>query len=72
MAIGERDHARVGAVKTDKAFQALATAMLKEIGTSHLSVSAPSMSAGTGVGLRLEELGGERIVRGHRNAVASP
>jgi carboxyl-terminal processing protease len=51
-------------VKTDKDFEALASAMLKEIGTSHIYIVPPkdSQASGVGIGVDFREIGGETIV----------
>ncbi|MBV9992887.1 MAG: hypothetical protein JOZ72_16535 [Alphaproteobacteria bacterium] len=63
-AVGARYRARLGTVKTDKDFDALASAMLDEIGTSHLYIVAPknSPASGAGIGVEFRELGGETVV----------
>lgn len=62
-AIGERYRARAREVRTDDAFAALASAMLAEVPSSHLSIRRPAASAGAaGVGARTETLDGETVV----------
>jgi carboxyl-terminal processing protease len=63
-AVGDRYRARLGGVKTDAQFEALVTAMLKEIGTSHIGIGPPSGSkaSGAGVGIKFKEIGGATIV----------
>jgi carboxyl-terminal processing protease len=63
-AIGGRYRAKLAGVANDRQFEALATAMLKEIGTSHLYIVPPSASsaAGSGVGIHLRTLDGADIV----------
>lgn len=63
-AVGIRYRARVASVKTDEDFKALASAMLNEIGTSHLYIVAPSRSAasGVGIGVGYRELDGSVLV----------
>jgi carboxyl-terminal processing protease len=62
--VGDKYRARLGGVTNDKQFDALASAMLAEIGTSHLYIVPPSASSasGTGIGVRFHEIGGETIV----------
>ncbi|HWA90023.1 MAG TPA: S41 family peptidase [Rhizomicrobium sp.] len=62
--IGERYRARVAGVKTDKEFAALASAMLKEIGTSHLYLVPPraSSAAAVGVGMQFTAIAGQDIL----------
>jgi carboxyl-terminal processing protease len=62
--IGAQYRAKIGAVQTDKQFEALATRMLGELGVSHLYVVAPSASAanGLGVGVKFRKLDGKYVV----------
>jgi carboxyl-terminal processing protease len=62
--VGDKYRARLGGVTNDKQFAALASAMLAEIGTSHLYIVPPSASSasGTGIGVRFHQIGGETIV----------
>lgn len=63
-AVGDKYRARLGGVTNDKQFEALASAMLAEIGTSHLYILPPSASSasGTGIGVRFHEIDGATIV----------
>ena len=63
-AVGARYRARLGKVKTDRDFEALATAMLDEIGTSHIYIVPPkdSQASGAGIGVDFREIGKETIV----------
>lgn len=63
-AVGARYRARLAGVTTDKDFEALASAMLKEIGTSHIHILPPqtSSASGVGIGVRFREINGETIV----------
>lgn len=63
-AVGARYRPRAAGVKTDTEFQALASAMLREIGTSHLYIVAPAASAAfkTGIGVQFQEMDGNQIV----------
>ena len=60
--VGERYRAKLGA--TDKDFEALASAMLKEIGTSHIYIlpRKDSSASGVGIGVHFRELNGQTIV----------
>jgi carboxyl-terminal processing protease len=64
-AVGARYRARIAGVKTDAQFDALVSAMLAEIGTSHLYIVAPSASSASkvGVGIELAQIGRDEIVR---------
>ncbi len=60
-AVGARYRVQLGGVHDDKAFEALASAMLKEIGTSHIYIVPPqgSSASGAGIGVRFQEIGGD-------------
>lgn len=62
-AIGARYRARLLAVHDDKAFARLASAMLGEIGTSHLYILPPKVSSasGTGIGVQWQSVAGQTI-----------
>src|SRR5215475_5308231 len=63
-AVGARYRARLGGVKNDKDFETLASAMLEEIGTSHIYIVPPknSSASGAGIGVDFRDIGGETIV----------
>lgn len=63
-AIGARYRTELSGVKTDKEFEVLASAMLKEIGTSHLYLVPPqdSPASGAGIGIGFREMDGEVLV----------
>ncbi|MGN6516435.1 MAG: S41 family peptidase [Rhizomicrobium sp.] len=61
-AIGAQYRARLGAVKTDREFELLATQMLDELGVSHLYVVPPTASTGIGIGVRFRKLDGHYVV----------
>jgi carboxyl-terminal processing protease len=63
-AVGDRYRAKLPDVKTDKQFEALISAMLNEIGTSHIYIQPPSASkaSGAGVGIRFRDIGADNIV----------
>ncbi len=62
--MGERYRTRLAEVTTDKQFDALVSAMLAEIGTSHIYIVAPKGSAasGTGIGVRFRDIEGATVV----------
>lgn len=63
-AIGARYRQKLHGVTNDRQFEALATHMLDELGTSHLYVEPPSVSnaAGVGVGVQFRTLDGQVLV----------
>lgn len=63
-AVGARYRAKLDAAHTDKDFDALVSAMLEEIGTSHIYIVPPqsSSASGAGIGVRLRTVGSEEIV----------
>lgn len=63
-ALGIRYRAPLKDVHDDKAFEALASAMLKEIGTSHITIVPPSSSSASdaGIGVRFRTVAGAEIV----------
>ncbi len=63
-AIGARYRAQLAGARDDKAFEALAEAMLGELKVSHLHLSPPSTSAasGAGIGVETREIEGARTV----------
>ncbi|MDP8916090.1 MAG: S41 family peptidase, partial [Pseudomonadota bacterium] len=63
-AVKERYRSRLKAVDTDAEFRELATAMLKELKSSHLEIRAPSGSSTgrTRPAVQVQELGGLRLV----------
>jgi carboxyl-terminal processing protease len=63
-AVGARYRAKLGQVKNDKDFEQLTSAMLKDLGTSHIYIVPPkdSSASGVGIGVRFRELGGENLV----------
>ncbi len=63
-AVGARYRARLVSVRDDKGFDALVSAMLKEIGTSHIYIVPPqgSSASGAGIGVRFQEIEGQQVV----------
>jgi len=63
-AVGDRYRAKLPGVTNDKQFEALVSAMLHEIGTSHIYIVPPSASkaSGAGIGVRYREIDGQNIV----------
>ncbi|HEX4296186.1 MAG TPA: S41 family peptidase [Rhizomicrobium sp.] len=63
-AVGGRYRTRLAGVTTDKQFDALVSAMLAEIGTTHIYIVAPKGSAasGAGIGVRLRDIEGAMVV----------
>ncbi|MBU6297585.1 MAG: hypothetical protein KJS68_05010 [Alphaproteobacteria bacterium] len=63
-AVGARYRRKLDGVTNDRRFEALATRMLDELGTSHLYVEPPSSSnaAGVGIGVRFRTIGSQILV----------
>ena len=62
-AVRERYRARARAAGSDADFAALASEMLRQIGSSHLGILPPARATGgAGIGVRLLELDGETIL----------
>ncbi|HYF23987.1 MAG TPA: S41 family peptidase [Caulobacteraceae bacterium] len=63
-AVGARHRAKLAGVDTDAEFQALVSAMLAELKSSHLSVRPPSSSSARGVGpaVQVRDYAGRRVI----------
>ncbi|HEY1629886.1 MAG TPA: S41 family peptidase [Rhizomicrobium sp.] len=63
-AVGDRTRAKLPGMTNDKQFEALVTAMLHEIGTSHIYIRPPSASkaSGAGIGVHLREIDGQNVI----------
>jgi carboxyl-terminal processing protease len=63
-AVGDRYRAKLVTVKTDRDFDVLASAMLKEIGTSHIYIVPPrsSPASDVGIGVVFRDLGNQTVV----------